>query len=135
MRTSEIYEAQQAIALLEFPDIVVRAEISRLQSGETLKLRLFLSDDSFVEVHASATGRYSYHWERRLSGRSDIYRFDNAPHHCWQHVSTYPHHFHDGSEEMATESPLSTDPQEGLRVVCRFVREKLRSESLADHDD
>ncbi len=129
MRTSELYEAQLRIALSEFPDFVVRGEISRLPSGEALKLRLFLSDDSFVETHSTATGRYSYHWERRLAGRSDIYRFDNAPHNRWKDVETFPHHFHDGRDEQVEASRLSDDPINAFRQVLQFVREKLRSES------
>ena len=58
---SEIYRRLCRIALNEFGDIVVRGEIVRLPSGAPLKLRLYILDDSFVDVWISKD-KYSYHW-------------------------------------------------------------------------
>jgi hypothetical protein len=129
MGISETYEIQQQIALTEFADVIVRGDLLRHPSGEALKLRLHVADESFIEVNTSLTGRYSYHWERRLIGRPDIYRFDNAPHHRWSQIVTYPNHFHNGTEEHVEASILSADPLNALRQVCDFVRAKLRAES------
>jgi hypothetical protein len=135
MSTSDLYEALESIARQEFADITVRTELIRFQSGEIQKLRLHLTDEIFIEVHVSTTGRYSFHWERRLSGRDDIYRFDNAPHSRWQNISTYPHHFHDEREDNVVASPLMGQPAEGLRQVCQFARQKLRQEAQAKRQE
>ena len=135
MLISELYEALQHIALQDFSDIVVRTELIRFQSGEIQKLRLHLSDESFIEVHTSMTGRYSFHWKRRLSGRADLYRFDNAPHGRWKQVDSYPHHFHDGRDDNVIASPLTDDPREGLREVCRFARAKLRKDAQTERKE
>ena len=128
MSISAIYENQRAIALNEFNDIITAGSVLRLPSGEALKLRLQLIDDSFLEVNISVTGRYSYHWERRLIGRTDIYRFDNAPHTAWKAVASYPAHFHNGSDENVEASPISRDLAEAIRQVLGFVRLKLYEE-------
>ena len=128
MSISETYEAVRQIALTEFPDVVVRGDLLRLPSGETLKLRLYLLDRSFIEVNLSASGRYSYHWERRLIGRSDVYRFDNAPHGRWKEIASYPAHFHNGAEDNVETSAISSEPLEAIRQLGVFVRAKLRAE-------
>lgn len=61
MSISELYESQRAMALSEFGDIITDENILRLPSGEALKLRLQLIDESFLEVNVSVSGRYSYH--------------------------------------------------------------------------
>ncbi len=92
--TFEIYKRLYEIALKEFVDIVGKGEILRLPSGAPLKLRLYLLDDSFVDVWISKE-KYSYHWQK-----GDLFfRHDNAPHERWKHVKTFPKHFHNGSEE------------------------------------
>jgi len=92
------------IAMVEYADIVVGV----LLPGPN-ELRIFLKDRSFVDVWFSLklVGRYSYHWERQaLDGT--VYRHDNAPHRRWRSVSTFPAHFHDGSEDQVAESYLSS---------------------------
>ena len=59
----ETYRRLYEIALKEFSDIVVKGEILRLPSGAPLKLRLYLLDDSFVDVWVSKE-IYSYHWQK-----------------------------------------------------------------------
>lgn len=92
------------------------------------ELRIFLVDGSFVDVWYSLKlhERYSYHWERRaLDGA--IYRHDNAPHRKWQSISTFPKHFHDGSEGNVIESHISEKPEAALRDFLGFVRSKLET--------
>ena len=128
MSISKTYERLREIAVSEYADLIVRGDLLRLPSGELLKLRLHLADESFIEINVSATGRYSYHWERRHTGRSDIYRFDNAPHNRWHTVATYPNHFHNGPEGKVEGSEISSDPVTAIRQVCSFVRAKMRDD-------
>ena len=80
MPTWTIYRALQQISLREFSDIVLQAQIMTLSTGDPLKLRLDIVDGSLLDIFISASGRYSYHWERRLTSDGDLYRRDNAPH-------------------------------------------------------
>ncbi len=121
------YEALKTIALNEFGDVVVSAQIMSLPTSDPLKLRLDIVDGSLLDVFISVSGRYSYHWERRLIGKSDLYRHDNAPHNRWQHVATFPKHFHDGSDDNVVESLISDDPEKAVREFLAFVRRKLLS--------
>lgn len=129
MAISATYEELRRIALAEFSEIVVYAELHRLPTGDPRKLRLSLVDLSFIDIFISASGRYSYHWGRTDVAGSAIYRHDNAPHKAWRHISTYPKHFHNGSEQTVTASAISNQPSEAVREFCRFVSEILRSES------
>jgi hypothetical protein len=94
MSISATYDTLRQIASVEFDDIVVYTEVTRLPTGDPLKLRLNLVDSSFIDIYLSVTGRYSYHWERRFTGKNELYRHDNAPHKKWRSISTYPRHFH-----------------------------------------
>jgi hypothetical protein len=87
---------------------------------------LEIIDGSVLDVFVSSGHLYSYHWEGRNLGRT-IYRHDNAPHKRWRRISTFPKHFHDGSEaeEDCKESFISDDPEQALREVLRFVGDKL----------
>ena len=87
-----VYRALQQIALNEFADIVVQAQVMALPTGDPLKLRLDVIDGSLLDVFISASGRYSYHWDRRLTPAGDLYRHDNAPHGRWRAVPTFPKH-------------------------------------------
>ncbi len=57
--TFKIYRRLYEIALKEFSDIVVKGEILRLPSGAPLKLRLYLLNDSFIDIRKNTliTGR------------------------------------------------------------------------------
>jgi hypothetical protein len=125
MTISTIYEALKTIALDEFGDVVISAQIMSLPTGDPLKLRLDIVDGSLLDVFISVSGRYSYHWERRLIGKDDLYRHDNAPHNRWRHVATFPKHFHDGSENNVVESSISDDHEKAGREFLTFVRRKL----------
>lgn len=120
-----LYESLQAIAAAEFADIVDHARILTLTTGDPLKLRLDVVDGSLIDVYLSESGKYSYHWERRLTAAGDLYRHDNAPHEKWRYVLTFPKHFHDGSEENVVESHISDLPEKALREFLSFVRAKL----------
>ncbi|MEA3396833.1 MAG: DUF6516 family protein [Chloroflexota bacterium] len=122
-----IYRALRTIALDEFADVVVSAQVLSLPTGDPLKLRLDVADGSLLDVFISVSGRYSYHWERRLTLAGDLYRHDNAPHDKWRHVVTFPKHFHDGSASNVVESHISDDPEEVMREFLTFVRRKLLS--------
>ena len=74
-----VYEAQARLARERFGDIVAETRILYLASAVPLKLWLEIVDGSVVDSYLSVTGRYSYHWERRLIDGS-VYRHDNAPH-------------------------------------------------------
>jgi len=125
MHISEIYKAIRAIALSEFTDVAVSAEILRLPTGDPVKLRLDIADGSLLDVYISLSGRYSYHWERRMTPAADIYRYDNAPHERWRFLASFPRHFHDGAESHVVESDLADKPEHAIRQVLSFVRKKL----------
>ncbi|MCB9151225.1 MAG: hypothetical protein H6641_20895 [Caldilineaceae bacterium] len=129
MSISATYDELHRIALAEFAEIVVYADIQRLPTGDPRKLRLFLVDNSFVDVFVSVTGRYSYHWARANIDVSTIYRHDNAPHKAWRFVATFPKHFHNGGEENVTESTISDEPADAIREFCRFIMQTLRDEA------
>jgi len=125
MTTLLAYRLLRAIALSEFADAVVDAQIVSLVTGDPLKLRLDIVDGSLLDVFISASGRYSYHWERRPLPEGGPFRHDNAPHSRWRHIPTFPKHFHDGSESNVTEGLLSDEPENALREFLTFVRLKL----------
>ena len=121
------YEALKTIVLNEFADVVVNAQIMSLPTGDPLRLRFDIADGSLLDVFISVSGRYSYHWERRLIGKGELYRHDNAPHDRWRHVATFPKHFHNGSESNVVESLISDDPEKAVREFLTLVRRKLLS--------
>lgn len=106
------------IAEIEFADIVTDVIFTDIN-----ELRIIFVDGSFLDVWYSLKleGRYSYHWERRLVNGS-IYRHDNAPHMRWENVSTYPKHFHNGTEENLIPSDIPNDPELALRQVLSFAK-------------
>lgn len=122
------YRTLRLIALREFADVVVSAVVMTLPTSDPLKLHLDIADGSLLDVFLSASGRYSYHWERRLTASSDLYRHDNAPHERWRHLATFPKHFHDGSEGNVVESYISDLPDHAIREFLTFVRRKLLNE-------
>ncbi|MBP7960668.1 MAG: hypothetical protein KBG20_10485 [Caldilineaceae bacterium] len=117
MNTMDV-EPLRSLAVREYPDIVRATSVAHKND-----LRLFLADGSFIKVWFSlrVAGRYSYHWERRTIDGT-IYRHDNAPDREWKSVSTWPKHFHAGSQESVIESHLDDDPLIALRQFLTFVR-------------
>ncbi len=127
MPISAIYDPLRRIVEQEFSDIIVYAAIEALPTGDARKLRLHAIDGSFIDVFVSITGRYSYHWQRTETAGNALYRHDNAPHASWRTVSTFPKHFHDGSELNVVASYLSSDPLQAIREFCTFVRQVLQA--------
>jgi hypothetical protein len=90
------------------------------------KIRAYLLDSSFVDIWFSRKipGRFSYHWERRhIDGT--IYRHDNFPDPRWKAISTFPKHFHDGSQTQVRESLIDDDPLVGLHQFMDFVLKRI----------
>jgi len=115
--------ALKQFALTHFADII--SEVALVDIAE---MRIFLIDSSFLDVWFSPRNpsKYSYHWERQhIDGT--IYRHDNAPHVRWQYVSTFPKHFHNGTESNVIESQISAVPTEALYAMLTFVRGSLDS--------
>jgi len=113
----EVYSCLSRLALNEFPDIV---EGTRIMEG---KLRLFLSDQSFIDIWFSEKrkGIYAYHWEREhIDGT--IYRYNNLPDKEARKLETFPKHFHSGSQDSISESHLSDHPEEALSSILLFAR-------------
>jgi hypothetical protein len=118
----EVYNRLLRLALREFSDIV---EGTKIVEG---KLRLFLTDQSFVDIWFSEKkkGLYAYHWERgNIDGT--IYRYNNLPDKDARKLKTFPKHFHNGSQEAISESYLSDEPQEALRSILSFARSVIQS--------
>ena len=86
------------IAEIEFSDIVGSTEMM-----ET-KLRIMLLDDGFGDVWLSEklAGRFGFHREHKVADLS--YRYDNFPDTKWSNISTFPYHFHDGSQDKVVDS-------------------------------
>jgi hypothetical protein len=118
----DTYQALARLALEEFEDVIADTKLVGGTPASPNKLRLVLTDRSYLDIWLSAEGDYAYHWEqRRQSGL--IFRWDNAPHH--PQVSTYPAHLHSGDEDMVVESHLKAAPQATLRHVLGFIRQRL----------
>ena len=115
------YLRLKSIALMEFPDVVISASVPRGHLNVAKSLRLFLTDNSFVEIWIS-NEKYSYHWQR-TDGK--IYRHDNAPHKKHKHIATFPKHFHHGSEDNVKESKISNNHEIAIREILAFVRENM----------
>ena len=111
------------IAEIEFSDIVDATEIM-----ET-KLRIMLLDGGFVDVWLSEklANRFGSYWEHKVTDLS--YRYDNFPNAKWSNVSTFPYHFHDGSQDNVVDSSrFARDIVEGFRDFVNWVRVMLREE-------
>ena len=124
----ELFNRIIELVLSEFSDIVAGAQLRFTSSGAIERLRIFLKDESFVDVWLSASGKYSFHWEHRHV-RSLIHRHDNAPHSKWRKIKTFPKHFHDGSEDNVKESDIPNDPVSATNYFLNFVREFLGKKS------
>ena len=108
------------IAQIEFGHLI--ADV--LSMGE--KVRMFLTDNSYIDLWLSRRlpERFGFHWERRhLDGT--FYRYDNFPDTTWMRVSTFPRHFHNGSQEAVEAASFSADLTAGFREFMRFVGTKF----------
>ena len=82
------------------------------------RIRIELVDGSFLDIHQTSEGRYSYHWERE----DGFYRFNNAPH--FDHIESAPHHLHIGNERVIP-SDIRGVTEDSVRKVLQFVEEHL----------
>jgi hypothetical protein len=112
----------------EFSDIATDTKLLFTSGGAIEKLRIFLNDESFVDIWFSTSGKYSFHWEHRHV-RGLIHRHDNAPHNKWRKIKTFPKHFHDGNENNVTESEISDEPIPATGYFLSFVRNYLKSQT------
>jgi len=56
-----------------------------------------------------------------------VFRHDNFPDINWKIVSTFPKHFHNGSQDAVEESDIDDDPFAALRQSMDFARAHLSS--------
>lgn len=122
-----MYQVLEKIAKAEFSDIVKNTSLIGGRSAQPNKLRVFLTDGSFLDVWLSDENDYSFHWEQRAV-RGLIHRWDNAPDH--QEVETFPHHFHDGKENNIKSSYLDVDMIIAFKEVLEFIRDKLHNQAF-----
>jgi hypothetical protein len=121
-----LYSELLKIATDEFNIVIESGDILISPiSGEPLRLRLYLHDESFIDIYYSTKGKYSYHWNRLLT-YNKIYRHDNAPHIKWKNISTFPKHFHNGSEDNVVSSDISENPSIAIREFLDFIIEKIK---------
>lgn len=109
------------IAELEFSDIV---EITlRMQN----KLRILLTDASYIDVYLSQKieNKFGFHWETKDKDLH-IYRYDNFPNTKWRELSTFPYHFHNGSQENVILPPFKGDVVQEFTEFMEFVRDKIK---------
>lgn len=123
----KLYGELLSASLTEFKQIIESGEILYTQNGQPWKIRFYLNDKSLLDVYCSASGKYSYHWDQRVT-TGKIYRHDNAPHKKWKNIKTFPKHFHDGSEDVVTDSHMPDDAAEALKKFLRYIKERMRKE-------
>lgn len=104
------------IAEVEFADIVKDTLIA------DYKLRIFLIDNSFIDVNLSQRlpDKFGFHWET-MNPPNTIFRYDNFPDKNWSHISTYPYHFHNGSQEAVEASSFPLTVIEGFRAFIKII--------------
>ena len=109
------------IAEVEFGDIVKDSLVI------DHKLRIFLIKHGFIDVSLSQKllDKFGFHWEvTDLAGT--IFRYDNFPDKNWSNISSYPYHFHNGSQMNVDASPFPLAIVEGFRAFLEFVRLRLK---------
>ena len=124
MKILRLYKNLLDIATTEFVTVVESGEIFYSQGMEPWKVRLYLCDGSVVDIYYSVKGKYSYHWDRRLI-TNEIFRHDNAPHQRWKYISSFPKHFHNGSEDIVLPSFLPDIPELAIRDFLNFVVKRI----------
>lgn len=119
-----LYRKLEKLALSCFSDIVEDSEIIYSPAGRARKLRLYLIDETFIDIWYSIDKDYSYHWEQR-NIRNEIYRHDNAPHHKWRKIPTFPKHCHKKTENIVVKSTLPDNPKDAFMEFLSIVRKRL----------
>jgi phosphatidylserine/phosphatidylglycerophosphate/cardiolipin synthase-like enzyme len=120
MPTPDLEELKR-IAEVEYSDIVKSA------NRFDYKLRIILASHGFIDVHLSRAlpDKFGFHWECMDDGNT-LYRYDNFPDQNWQRVTTYPYHFHNGSQDNVESAPFPLTVIEGFRAFLEFVRSKTK---------
>ena len=118
MGAENIYRQLKQLALTLFSDIVEDAYILPGPLNFSRCLRIVFIDGSYMEIRISE-GKYSFHCDRRMVDRK-VFRLDNAPHH--QEVNTYPHHFHNGTEDAAEENKFGHNHEERFVNFMNFIK-------------
>jgi len=110
-------------------DEIIDIEILRKSIWETefeklgfYRYRTFFRDGSMAEFSERLieekgilkTTKYRFHWQNKDGGL--IKRWDNAAHH--PEIETFPHHLHNGFEEMVTPHPGNT----GLEILLLIIK-------------
>jgi hypothetical protein len=124
----ELFNRIIDLILSQFSDIVVDVQLRFSPSGSVERLRIFLIDETFIDVWLSSSGKYSYHWEQRHV-RGLIHRHDNAPHSKWKKIKTFPKHFHEGTEDNVKESSVPDDSTEAINYFLSFARKFLKKQN------
>src|ERR671922_2938263 len=103
----------ERIAREKYADIVI--DVYRVDA----KLRVLLTDESYLDFWWSEVepGRFAHHWNRQHVDGT-IHRHDNSPHRKWQHVETFPQHYHREREEAVRARFL---PKEAHNAVRAFL--------------
>jgi len=104
-----------AICEREFSGLVTRVEVVDPRRD---RIRLTLSDGTFIDIHQNNEGRYSYHWAR---GEAFV-RFNNAPH--FDPWETTPHHLHLGGDAVVP-SDVRGVTEADVRRVLQFIQARL----------
>lgn len=118
----KLYDKLKTIAEDEYKDIVTSTEILGKRTIGSAKLRIFLKDQTYLDVWLSTSRKYSYHWEQRAQ-RGTIYRHDNAP--DFSHIKTYPQHLHDGNEKNIQPSYIDINPIIAIKQILTIIKQKL----------
>lgn len=118
----KLYDKLKTIAEDEYKDIVTSTKILGKRTIGSAKLRIFLKDQTYLDVYLSPSGKYSYHWEQRAQ-RGTIYRHDNAP--DFPHIKTYPQHLHNNNEKNIQPSYIDTNPAIAIKQVLTIIKQKL----------
>jgi hypothetical protein len=86
---------------------------------------VFFVDDSVLHIREFVDVRgtqerltYAYHYMR--SDRDFVFRYGNTEHHQKLHLATFPHHKHDGNEDIVVESH-----NPNVSAVLREIEQRL----------
>ena len=116
-----IIDDLKKVAEVEFSDIVKET------FPISYKLRIILADNSFIDVNVSKKilGKFGFHWECR-NREGTIFRYDNFPDKSWKNISTFPYHFHKGSQENIEASPFPLTIIDGFRSFMEFISNRIK---------
>ncbi len=116
-----LYSRLARIAEKEYPDIVEYAEIKEDRP------RLHIIDDSFIDIWFSRKipCKYAFHWERRHLDNT-VYRWDNAAHKKLKGLMTFPHHFHEGSQDNVRPFKPEETVEDTLKNILEYVKQKIK---------